>query len=73
MPEKEHESIERAFAEVDTLMRQKRNDDVRTYVDNYLFENSHDLMQALAAIRAGLKTGRAKENALNFKEKHEHD
>lgn len=69
LPIRSLESINEAFSKVDELVRQKRNNDARAYVDNYLFGNAPEFSEALVAMSAGLKTGRMRRMRSNFKEK----
>ena len=69
LPARSPESINQAFAKVDELVREKRNEEACAYVDNYLFGNSPEFSSALAEMRVGLKTGRMRRMRPNFKEK----
>lgn len=69
LPKKSPESIKKAFEEVDVLIRQKRNEEARVYVDNYLFGNTPECSKALDQMRIGLKKGRTRRMRSTFKEK----
>lgn len=67
LPPRSTDSINQAFNKVDGLIRQKRNEEARAYVDNYLFGDSPELMAALEAMRSGLNIGRARRMRSTFK------
>lgn len=58
VPSRNFASIEKAFNDIDKLIRAKKFDEARNYADDYLFSDAPHFMRALPDLRSGLQISR---------------